>query len=96
MKERILKIATKPQSIRLSKVDVAHYLVKLQDSNEDLDSLSACIRYCVQKTMALEPIADVVTPEEQDPRTLPHIKEEEEVVEPEPVPEEPEEEEMEF
>jgi hypothetical protein len=93
MKERIMKIATKPQSIRLSKVDVAHYLIKLQDSNESLDSLSACIRYCVQKTMEHEPIES--TPEQEDPRTMPHHIEEvpeaaepvAEVVEPEPTPE---------
>jgi hypothetical protein len=27
MKERIMKVATKPQSIRLSKLEIAHYLI---------------------------------------------------------------------
>ena len=66
MKERIVKIASKPQSIRLSKAEVAHYLIKLQDSNDSLDSLSAAIRYCVQKTMDYEPI-DTRDPADVEP-----------------------------
>lgn len=55
MKERIMKIATKPQSIRLSKLEIAHYLILLQES-KGLASISEAVRYCVTKTMVAEPI----------------------------------------
>lgn len=55
MRERILKIATKPQSIRLSKYDIAYYLIRLQEAKE-LTSISEAVRYCVLQTMQLEPV----------------------------------------
>lgn len=55
MKERIIKVASKPQSIRLSKYDIAYYLLQLQATKE-LASISEAVRYCVNFTMAKEPI----------------------------------------
>lgn len=55
MKERIMKVATKPQSIRLSKVDVAYYVLKLQEEKE-LSSISEAVRYCIEIAMGVEPI----------------------------------------
>lgn len=55
MKERILRVATKPQSIRLSKYEIAHYLLAKQDE-KDLSSISEAVRYCVQLAMEMEPI----------------------------------------
>jgi hypothetical protein len=55
MKERIMRVATKPQSIRLSKLDIAHYLLELQDKRE-LNSISEAVRYCVSYTMRNMPI----------------------------------------
>lgn len=57
MKERIMKIATKPQSIRLTKLEIAHYLIALQDQREDISSISEAVRHCVQLAMKVEPIA---------------------------------------
>lgn len=53
-KERIIKVATKPQSIRLSKMDIASYLVQLQEEHE-MASLSEAIRYCVNIAMQVAP-----------------------------------------
>lgn len=61
MKERIVKIATKPQSIRLSKVDIAYYLIQLQDKH-NFTSLSEAIRHCVHVAMNLEPAEDIPAP----------------------------------
>lgn len=55
MKDRILKVATKPQSIRLSKYEIAYYLIALQEERE-LASISEAVRYCVQLAMTIEPI----------------------------------------
>lgn len=55
IKDRIRKIADKPQSIRLSKIDIAYYLIRLQEA-KGLNSLSETIRYCVAKTMEVEPL----------------------------------------
>lgn len=55
MKDRIVKVATKPQSIRLSKIDIAHYLVQLQESKK-FSSLSEAIRHCVVIAMEQEPV----------------------------------------
>jgi hypothetical protein len=64
MKERIMKIATKPQSIRLSKVDISYYLIQLQD-HHNLASLSEAIRYCVHLAKTVEPL-DGTTPDVTD------------------------------
>jgi hypothetical protein len=61
MKERIMKIATKPQSIRLSKLEIAHYLIMLQDTKK-LSSISEAVRYCVSLAMRAEPV------QEQEPK----------------------------
>lgn len=61
MKERIMKVATKPQSIRLSKLEIAHYLIELQEAKE-FSSLSECIRYCVSETMKIHPIGKMNQP----------------------------------
>lgn len=61
MKERIMKIATKPQSIRLSKVDIAYYLIMLQDKHE-MSSLSEAIRHCVHVAMNVEPMDLIPAP----------------------------------
>lgn len=55
MKDRITKVATKPQSIRLSKVDIAYYLIQMQEK-KGFNSLSECIRYCVTLAMQYEPV----------------------------------------
>jgi hypothetical protein len=55
MKDRILKVATKPQSIRLSKYDVAHYLLALQEE-EDMTSISEAVRFCVHLAMRVRPL----------------------------------------
>lgn len=49
--ERLLK----PQSIRLSKVAIAHYLIELQ-KYRGLASISEAIRYCVSYTMKHLPV----------------------------------------
>jgi hypothetical protein len=79
MKERIMKIATKPQSIRLSKLEIAHYLIELQEA-KDFSSLSECIRYCVSETMKVHPIGEapasivpaipVIEPTEEEPTPI--------------------------
>lgn len=61
MKDRITKIATKPQSIRLSKVDIAYYLIRLQDKHE-MSSLSEAIRHCVHVAMNVEPMDEIPAP----------------------------------
>lgn len=55
MKERIVKLAVKPQSIRLSRVDIAYYLLRLQEK-KDISSLSEAIRYCIRLAMQVEPM----------------------------------------
>jgi hypothetical protein len=55
MKDRILKVATKPQSIRLSKYDVAHYLLALQEE-ENMTSISEAVRFCVHLAMQVRPL----------------------------------------
>jgi hypothetical protein len=62
MKERIMKIASKPQSIRLSKYEIAYYLLQLQEVKE-LASISEAIRYCVNLAMKVEPAEGVEAPE---------------------------------
>jgi phage FluMu protein Com len=68
MKDRIMKIATKPQSIRLSKVDIAYYLIQLQE-NMNFSSLSECIRYCVTLAMENEPIGTPMKEDADDTQT---------------------------
>jgi hypothetical protein len=58
VKERVIKIANKPQSIRLSKYEIAYYLLMLQES-KGLASISESVRYCVNIAMTQEPIAGV-------------------------------------
>lgn len=53
MKERIVKLAVKPQSIRLSRVDIAYYLLRLQEK-KNISSLSEAIRYCIRLAMQVE------------------------------------------
>lgn len=65
VKERIIKIASKPQSIRLSKPDIAYYLLTLQETR-GLSSISEAVRYCVHLAMRMEPIGDIEAPEEMD------------------------------
>lgn len=55
MRERIMRVATKPQSIRLSKFEIAHYLLELQDKR-GLSSISEAVRYCVLYTQKHMPI----------------------------------------
>jgi hypothetical protein len=55
MKERITKAVSKPQSIRLSKVPIAHYILAKQEE-EGLASISEAIRYCVEIAMKVEPL----------------------------------------
>lgn len=55
MKDRILKIATKPQSIRLSKYEIAFYLLQLQET-KGFSSISESVRYCIEYTMQHEPV----------------------------------------
>lgn len=55
MKERIGRIVSKPQSIRLSKVEVAYYLIQLQE-NMGLNSLAEAIRYCITETAKRQPM----------------------------------------
>ncbi|MGG3907241.1 hypothetical protein [Geobacillus stearothermophilus] len=62
MKERIVKLATKPQSIRLSRVDIAYYLLRLQET-KGFSSLSEAIRYCIQLAMQVEPMEHTFTEE---------------------------------
>lgn len=59
MKERIIRVATKPQSIRLNMVEIAHYVLELQDRKK-LESISEAVRYCIRKTMADEPLETMV------------------------------------
>ena len=92
IKERIVKVATKPQSVRLSKIDIAYYLVALQET-KGFSSLAEAIRYCVDIAMEQEPILGIERKEK--PATLPEkpsgivavVPE----VEPQPKKEEPEE-----
>jgi hypothetical protein len=59
MKERITKAVSKPQSIRLSKVPIAHYILAKQEE-EGLASISEAIRYCVEIAMKIEPLTGKV------------------------------------
>lgn len=77
VKERVLKVATKPQSIRLSKFDIAHYLLQLQDLR-GLASISEAVRYCVMYTKRNMPIdaSDeglIVPDEESSDETVPDV-----------------------
>lgn len=63
MKERIMKIATKPQSIRLTKLEIAHYLIALQDQREDINSISEAVRYCVNVAMEVSPLQPTTKPD---------------------------------
>lgn len=65
MKERIMKVATKPQSIRLSKVDIAYYVLWLQE-RKGFSSLSEAIRYCIQLAMQVEPMEYPSATEEEE------------------------------
>lgn len=82
MKERIMKIATKPQSIRLSKLDIAHYLIMLQETR-NLASISEAVRHCVSLAIKFEPIDDAnyVEPEIEE---MNEVLEYEKQVTPEP------------
>lgn len=62
IKERVVKLATKPQSIRLSRVDIAYYLIRLQEA-KGFSSLSEAIRYCISLAMQVEPIEHTFTEE---------------------------------
>lgn len=64
MKDRIMKVATKPQSIRLSKIDIAYYLVNLQEK-KSMSSLSEAIRYCVGIAMKVDEADFYAEPEVQ-------------------------------
>jgi hypothetical protein len=55
MRDRIQKVATKPQSIRLNRQDIAYYLLKLQETYK-MASISEAVRYCVNYTMENSPI----------------------------------------
>jgi hypothetical protein len=55
LKERIIKTASKPQSIRLSRPEFAYYLIDLQE-RRDLVSLSEAVRYCIQLAMNEDPM----------------------------------------
>lgn len=59
MRKRIMKVATKPQSIRLFKVDIAYYVLQLQES-KGLSSISEAVRYCIEQTMEREPLDNEV------------------------------------
>jgi hypothetical protein len=64
MKERITKAVSKPQSIRLSKVPIAHYILAKQEE-EGLSSISEAIRYCVEIAMKVEPLTGKVLTREE-------------------------------
>ena len=55
MKERILKVSSKPQSIRLSRIDQAQYILKLQEV-KGFSSIAESVRYCIDLAMQVEPI----------------------------------------
>jgi Arc/MetJ-type ribon-helix-helix transcriptional regulator len=73
MKERIIKVATKPQSIRLSKVDIAYYILQLQET-KGFSSISEAVRYCIQLAMQVEPMEhtfkEEATTEEEEPKVI--------------------------
>lgn len=80
VKKRITRIASKPQSIRIPKVELAYYLLKLQEYH-GLPSIAEAVRYCIEATMDGEPIDDVelsVNEESSDdvptPMVIPVIK----------------------
>ena len=60
MRDKIMKVSTKPQSIRLSKIPIAHYVVAKMDENPDLNSISEVVRHCVEIAMTVEPLTGVV------------------------------------
>jgi hypothetical protein len=57
MRDRIQKVATKPQSIRLNRQDIAYYLLKLQETHK-MASISEAVRYCVNFAMENSPITE--------------------------------------
>jgi hypothetical protein len=61
MKARITTVATKPQSIRLNRQDLAYYVLQLQE-NHNMSSISEAVRYCVNYTMDHQPIETVPKP----------------------------------
>jgi hypothetical protein len=60
MRDRIQKVATKPQSIRLNRQDIAYYLLKLQETHK-MASISEAVRYCVNFAMENSPIETTPT-----------------------------------
>ena len=56
LKKRINTVATKPQSIRLSKLPIAHYIVSKMEENENLNSISEVVRHCIEIAMRVEPL----------------------------------------
>jgi hypothetical protein len=56
MKAKIMKVSTKPQSIRLSKIPIAHYVVAKMEENPELNSISEVVRHCVEIAMTVEPL----------------------------------------
>lgn len=66
MKAKIMKVSTKPQSIRLSKIPIAHYVVAKMEENPELNSISEVVRHCVEIAMTVEPLTgDIPTREEK-------------------------------
>jgi hypothetical protein len=55
VRERVIKLVAKPQSIRLSKYDIALYLLQLQESKA-VESIGEAVRHCIQVAMQYEPI----------------------------------------
>lgn len=77
LKERIMKVANKPQSIRLSKYEIAYYLLQLQ-AYKELSSISEAVRYCVNLAMKQEPIEvplESLPSEESSDNTPPRVVE---------------------
>jgi hypothetical protein len=64
MRDRIQKVATKPQSIRLNRQDIAYYLLKLQETHK-MASISEAVRYCVNFAMENSPI--------EEPKKVKHV-----------------------
>lgn len=87
MKERVMKVANKPQSIRLSKYDIAYYLLQLQATRE-LSSISEAVRYCVGLAMEQEPIVEPVdsVPVDESSDNEPTFDLRDPITNPEPLP----------
>lgn len=73
VKERVIRLATRPQSLRIMGLDVAYYVLMLQ-KEKGLSSISEAVRYCILKTMEVEPISLVSDSDDEKDELMYHTE----------------------